>query len=229
MTHLRKLSISFTGSFSKMSILNCQFSEVSNFFKWPVSDSLLAYRRRLGGYLDYWLHFKPWLRRTAQLLKLAATCTSTVLLTLWTFVGIMQNYSEKTPYTTTLKFLVRFRTQLETLDQPPQQELIKCGSMRQPVAIRLLPEKMSMEQERSAYKLWSQKIQFVCSYINFEIANLLKRHDYYNKVIRVPGRFHRKKCWIIDLPRSRCYCDYWRWENLSINLDLITTWLDFYT
>ena len=152
MTHLRKSSIFWTGSFSKMSILNCPFSKVTDIFKWPVSDSLIGYRRRPN-----WLHFKPWLRRTTQLLKLAATCTSTVLRTSWIFDGIMQNSLEKTPYTKTLKPHVQFKIQLETLDRQLQQALIKCGGMRQPVAIRQLPEKMSMEQERSPYKLRYQK------------------------------------------------------------------------
>ena len=113
---------------------------------------------------------KLWLRQVPQLLTLAVTCISTVLLALWISDGTMRNYLEKIQTITTLKLLVRFRIQWGTLEQQHHQALIKCGSIRQPVATRPSPEKWSTEKDRSANKLnfqavgWDTGVPFSFNY-----------------------------------------------------------------
>ena len=101
---------------------------------------------------------KPWLRQIRQRLKLAVTCISTALQKSWIFVGIMPHCLELTRFTTTLTPPVLLRIHLDLLEQKHQQALIKCGSIRQPVAIRPSPEKWSMEKDRSANKLNFQAV-----------------------------------------------------------------------
>ena len=129
--------------------INCPFSKVTDFFKRPVFDRLQAYTQSAT--------FQTLIKTDGAATKAGCNmyinCTPYIMDFRWNNAKLLgENTIHKN-----LKPLVQFKIQLETLDQQLQQALIKCGSMRQPVAIRQSPEKMSMEQERSPYKLRYQK------------------------------------------------------------------------